>query len=340
MDIETNIEAIPNARPRGKNASPQLVVITPVYNEEANLDRYAEVVSDVLLSLPDVDVRILFVDDGSRDISWQKIAALTQASARFSAIRLSRNFGSHLALAAGFDSVGADVDAVAILACDLQDPPAALLEFVRAWRGGADIVWGQRRSRADEGWRRTASNLLETILRRYAMPRHSRFTTGSFLLIDRKVLACLTQFREQSRVTFALVAWTGFNQAVVPYDRQPRLAGRSGWRLGQMFNTAYDVLIGFSPLPAKVITGAGFGMFVVSLFVLVYLLLTWAIGHVQPGWTGMMATMTICFGVLFMMVGVTAEYLHRIFIEAKNRPLYFVADYAGQARHSTEPERG
>jgi dolichol-phosphate mannosyltransferase len=122
MAVETNIEAISDARPRGKNVSPQLVVITPVYNEEANLDRYAKVVSDVLLSLPDVDVRILFVDDGSRDTSWQKIAALTQASARFSAIRLSRNFGSHLALAAGFDSVGADVDAVATLACDLQDP--------------------------------------------------------------------------------------------------------------------------------------------------------------------------------------------------------------------------
>ena len=335
MDAETTIDAIERIR----NALPRLMVVTPIYNEEANLDRYAQAVSDVLLALPDVDVRVLFVDDGSRDLSWQKIAALTQASSRFSAIRLSRNFGSHLAIAAGFDSIGDDVDAVAILACDLQDPPATIVEFVRAWRDGADIVWGRRRSRADEGWRRSASDLLETTLRRYAMPRHSRFTTGSFLLMDRRVLACMRQFREQSRVTFGLVAWTGFNQAVVPYDRLPRQAGRSGWRLGQMVNSAYDVLIGFSPLPAKFITGVGLAMFAISLLVLVYLLLTWTFSRVQPGWTGMMATMTVCFGMLFMMLGVTAEYLHRIFIEAKNRPLYFISAYAGQVCDAKDPGR-
>jgi glycosyltransferase involved in cell wall biosynthesis len=324
------------ATSKARQACPRVVIVTPIYNEEANIDRYAAEVSAVLLGATNIDARVLFVDDGSRDRSWQKLAALTKSSPRFAAIRLSRNFGSHLALAAGFDSIGDDADAVAILACDLQDPPTTILEFVRAWNAGADIVWGQRTSRADTGWRRSASSLLESMLRRYAMPRHSRFTTGSFLLMDRKVLSCVRQFREQSRVTFALVAWTGFDQAVVPYDRQPRIAGRSGWRFSQMVNSAYDVLIGFSPLPAKFITSLGLGMFAISLLVLLYLLLTWAFSRVQPGWTGMMATMTICFGVLFMMLGVTAEYLHRIFIEAKNRPLYFVAACAGQVSEATE----
>jgi glycosyltransferase involved in cell wall biosynthesis len=335
-----SVTAVSCGTVRTSHAIPRLVVITPVYNEEANLDRYASAVSEVLFAQTDVDIRVVFVDDGSHDLSWHKLVALTEASSRFSAIRLSRNFGAHLALAAGFDSVGDEVDAVAILACDLQDPPTAVLEFIRAWRDGADIVWGQRRSRADEDWRRSASSLLESMLRRYAMPRYSLFTTGSFLLMDRKVLACMKQFREQSRVTFALVAWTGFNQTVVSYDRAARQAGRSGWRLAQMLNSAYDVLIGFSPLPAKVITCLGLGMFAISLLVLIYLLLTWAFSRVQPGWTGMMATMTICFGTLFMMLGVTAEYLHRIFIEAKNRPLYFVAAHAGQARDAVGSTRG
>jgi glycosyltransferase involved in cell wall biosynthesis len=334
-----DVTAISDVKLRANDGRPRLVIVTPVYNEESNLDRYAETVSATLLSAPDIAARVLFVDDGSRDLSWQKIAALTESSSRFSAIRLSRNFGSHLALAAGFDSIGDDVDAIAILACDLQDPPDTIREFVSVWRTGADIVWGQRRSRGDEGWRRGASGLLERMLRRYAMPRHSRFTTGSFLLMDRKVLHCLKQFREQSRVTFALVAWTGFNQAVVPYDRQLRQAGHSGWRFGQMINSAYDVLIGFSPLPAKFITAVGLGMFAVSLFVLLYLVLTWAFTRVQPGWTGMMATMTICFGMLFMMLGVIAEYLYRIFIEAKNRPLYFIAACAGEVSDATEPDR-
>lgn len=334
-----NTESKSSAIVRVKEARPRVVIVTPIYNEEANIDRYVEEVSAVLLSAPDIEVRVLFVDDGSRDQSWQKVAALTQSSLRFSAIRLSRNFGAHLALAAGFDSIGDDADAVAILACDLQDPPATILEFVRAWRAGADIVWGKRLSRADTGWRRSASRLLETLLRRYAMPRHSKFTTGSFLLMDRKVLACVKQFREQSRVTFALVAWTGFNQTVVPYNRHPRLAGRSGWRFSQMLNSAYDVLIGFSPLPAKFITSIGFGMFAISLIVLIYLVLTWALSRVQPGWTGMMATMTVCFGMLFMMLGVTSEYLYRILIEAKNRPLYFIAASAGEVRGTDEPGR-
>jgi glycosyltransferase involved in cell wall biosynthesis len=335
MNIEAGLATIP----RLTSARPRLVILTPVYNEESNLDRYAEAVSAVL-SAPDIDARILFIDDGSRDRSWEKVAALTRGSPRFAAIRLSRNFGSHLALAAGFDSIGDDADAVAILACDLQDPPAIILEFVAAWRAGADIVWGQRRSRDDEGWRRHASDLLEATLRRYAMPRQSLFTTGSFLLMDRKVLHCVKQFREQSRVTFALVAWTGFNQAVVQYDRQARVAGRSGWSFGRMVNSAYDVLIGFSTLPAKLISVVGLSMFAASLCALVYILLSWAFTRVQPGWTGMMATMTICFGMLFMMLGAMAEYLQRIFIEAKNRPLYFVAASVGQFCHETEPERG
>lgn len=324
------------ATARRDAAHPRLVIVTPVYNEEANIDRYAEAVASVFFSATDLNVSVLLVDDGSSDRSWQKVTALTQASPRFAAIRLSRNFGAHLALAAGFDNIGDDADAVAVLACDLQDPPETILEFVQAWRGGADIVWGQRRSRAGEGWRRRASLLLETLLRHYAMPRHSRFTTGSFLLMDRRVLACLQQFREQSRVTFALVAWTGFDQAVVPYDRQPRRAGRSGWRFGQMLNTAYDVLIGFSPVPAKLITALGLGMFGISVLLLAYLVLTWAFSKVLPGWTGVMATMTICFGVLFMMLGVIAEYLHRIFVEAKNRPLYFIAASTLQTHDATE----
>jgi dolichol-phosphate mannosyltransferase len=222
-----------------------------------------------------------------------------------------------------------DVDAVAILACDLQDPAETVLEFVATWRHGADIVWGRRRTRDDEGWRRHASAMLERLLRWFAMPKRSRFTTGSFLLMDRQVLHCLLQFREQNRVTFALVAWTGFEQAVVEYDRQRRVAGVSGWSFGRMLNTAYDVFIGFSPVPAKMMTSLGIGMFGLSLVALIYLVATWAFNRVLPGWTGVMVTMTTCFGLLFMMMGMTAEYLYRIFVETKNRPLYFISGRRG-----------
>jgi dolichol-phosphate mannosyltransferase len=317
-------------------ARPRLVVVTPVFNEEANLASYADKVRSVLFSAAGFDAWVLMVDDGSTDRSWEIMTALAEADPRFRAVRLSRNQGAHLALAAGLDHVDEDADAVAILACDLQDPAETILEFVAAWRNGADIVWGKRRNRNDEGWRRNASSLLEAILRRFAMPRNSRFTTGSFLLIDRMVLECVRRFREQNRVTFALVAWVGFNQAVVPYDRQVRLGGRSGWTFGQMINAAYDVLIGFSAAPAKAITVLGFTFFGLSLLLLIYVLGAWAMTNVQPGWTGFMATMTVCFGTLFIMLGVIAEYLHRIFIEVKDRPLYFISGRVGKINRSPD----
>lgn len=305
------------------------MLITPVYNEECNLDRYAEEILRLVFSREDLDTSVLFVDDGSTDKSWARICDLSIRDSRFSGVRLSRNFGAHVALAAGFDQAGEDVDAVATLACDLQDPPQTVLEFVRSWRKGADIVWGARRTRQDGKVRDWISDVMMGLLRRYAMPRGSRFVTGSFLLMDRKVLECFRRFREHSRVTFALVAWSGFEQDVVLYDRLPRLAGRSGWTFGRMFNTAYDVFIGFSPVPAKLLTITGFTVFGLSLLFIIYLLLTYLFMNVQPGWTGLMATMTLFFGILFVMLGVMAEYLHRIFIETKDRPLYFMSSRTG-----------
>jgi len=257
------------------------------------------------------------------------IEKLTASDDRFTAIRLSRNFGAHTALTAGFDFVPPDADIVATLACDLQDPPETILEFVNAWRAGADIVWGARRSRIDGRRRELASRLLVNTLRRFAMPKNSRFQTGSFFLIDRIVLNCIRQFREHGRVTFALVAWTGFSQSVVHYDRKQRVTGRSGWTFSQMLNTAYDVFIGFSPVPAKVLTAFGFFMLGGSLLAVAYLITTWLFLSVSPGWTGLMVTITLCFGLLFVMIGVSFEYLYRIFVETKNRPLYFVARQAG-----------
>lgn len=317
----------------------RLTIVTPVYNEAGNLDTYIDAVTRVFFAAPGVDARVIFVDDGSSDSSWSIIETAARRSPRFSGVRLSRNFGAHVALTAGFDQVERTADMVATLAGDLQDPPETVLAFVDAWRRGADIVWGSRRQRVDQGWRRVASTVMDRLLRRYAMPRNSMFRTGSFLLMDRRVLDCFLQFREQTRVTFALVAWTGFEQAVVEYDRQPRRVGLSGWSFGRMLNTAYDVFIGFSPMPAKVLTLAGFGLFTLSVAAILFLIIEWLARDVQPGWTGLMVTVTFFFGILFMMIGMLAEYLYRIFVETKNRPLYFVSNRVeGSAGTGTRDE--
>jgi glycosyltransferase involved in cell wall biosynthesis len=307
---------------------PTVTVITPVYNEAENLRAYHQAVSNSLIARQDCDYRVLFVDDGSVDGSWNIIEEMCALSPCFQAIRLSRNFGSHAALSAGFDHAAGH--AVATLACDLQDPPEVILDFVEKWRGGAQVVWGHRRSRADGRWEIAASRLFLYLVRRFAMPRGSKFTTGSFLLADRVVIDALRQFREINRITFALVAWTGFTQEIVYYDRQPRPAGMTRWTFNRRLKAMYDTFIGFSELPARLITLIGLAMWALSVFLGVYLLVTYFGGSVLPGWTGIMFAITVFGGLLFLILGIIGEYLHRIYVEVTQRPVYLVSARIGE----------
>jgi dolichol-phosphate mannosyltransferase len=310
----------------------RVTVVTPVFNEEDSLPRYVAAVRSTLLARSDIEFDVLLVDDGSTDRSWALIEQACAADARFRGIRLSRNFGAHIALCAGFDA--ADADAVVVLACDLQDPPDTVLEFLSRWRAGADIVWGHRRQREDRLWRRLVSRVFGALMRRYAMPRGSRFTTGSFLLADRKVVEAVQQMREHSRITFALVAWTGFRQDVVPYDRKRRDAGRSGWTFWRMVLTMYDAFVGFSVLPIRLTTALGMTVSLFNVPLAIYLVTRWWIGHPLPGYTSVMLVLTVFFGVQFLLMGLIGEYLYRIYLEAMQRPLYFVAHRCGAPRSS------
>jgi dolichol-phosphate mannosyltransferase len=312
------------------NGKPRVLVLTPVYNESAGLDAYEAAVRQVLLGRSDCDVNVLLIDDGSSDDSWARICALAARDARFRGIRLSRNYGSHIALSAGFANIG-DADAVATLACDLQDPPDAVSRFIDTWTAGADIVWGKRISRAESAFRVWTSRLFEKLIRRFAMPRHSRFTTGSFLCVDRRVADCFAQFQEHNRVTFALVAWTGFREEVVEYHRQPRRTGTSGWTFWRMVKTMYDTFIGFSVLPIRLITVAGVLVSMLSIPIAAYLLARKLMGQPLLGWTSVMLGLTLFSGLQFLMMGIVGEYLYRIYAEVVRRPLYFISSTTDSA---------
>jgi glycosyltransferase involved in cell wall biosynthesis len=317
----------PEGAPSSMNAipsRPEIVILTPVYNEEQNLPFYAERVRKVLLDRSDVSFRVLLIDDGSVDGSWEKIEAICRGDDRYRGIRLSRNFGSHAAVTAGFYHT--DGDAYATLACDLQDPPEVILEYVDRWRAGARIVWGKRRTRADEFWRVHTSNFFHRLLKHHAMPKGSRFTTGSFFLVDRKVAECFRQFQEANRITFALVAWTGFNQAVVEYDRVRRERGVSGWNLSRMLKTMYAAVIGFSLLPVRLITALGVTAFGLAILTSIYLVASWFQHKPVAGWTSVMLLLSMFFGLQFLILGVIGEYLYRIYSETVRRPIYFVSD--------------
>jgi len=313
----------------GLTRRPLVTIVTPVYNEEASLDAFRAAVTNLLFSQDDVSYEVLFVDDGSTDQSWSIIERFCRESPGFKGLRLSRNFGAHTALSAGIDH--ARGDAVATLACDLQDPAETISAFVEKWRGGANIVWGHRRSRAESRWRIWMSNLFFSLIRTYAMPRGSKFTTGSFFLIDRVVADCFRRFREHNRVTFALVAWTGFDQDIVLYDRRERHAGKSGWTFGRMIKAMYDTFIGFSNLPPRVFTVIGAIIFLVNIPITLYLIINAIFSTPLPGWTGLMVALSTFLGLAFLMLGMMSEYLHRIYLETTRRPLYFIAGTSGFA---------
>ncbi len=303
---------------------PVVTIITPVYNEQESLPLYEKAVREVLLSRTDYKFRVLFIDDGSSDESWKEIEGICRRDPAFRGVRLSRNYGSHIALSAGFAHAGGD--AVAVLACDLQDPPEVIIEFLGRWRSGAHIVWGRRRERRDEKWRVLASALFHRLLKRFAMPRGSKFQTGSFFLADGKVAECFRQFGEQNRITFALVAWTGFEQAVVDYSRAGRVAGRSGWTFFKMIKAMYDAFIGFSLLPVRLMTAIGALSFLLTLLLSAYVITAKIAERPVPGWTGIMLTLSVFFGIQFLLMGISGEYLYRIYAEVVRRPLYFVSE--------------
>ena len=306
----------------------RITVITPVYMEEASLSIYANAVEEILFVNTEYDIQVLFVDDGSRDRSWKIIEELCNRNSRFKGLRLSRNFGPHIALCAGFEA--ADGDAIATLACDLQDPPETILKFLEKWKEGANIVWGRRLSRKDGILRSIATHVFMRILRAYAMPADSQFSTGSFFLIDQKIKDCLIRFQEQNRITFALVAWTGFNQSVVEYYRAERKAGRSGWTLTKLLKAMYDTFLGFSTIPLRVMKLISMFAFILASALTLLVCYWYWKGVKVEGWTSTMLTISIFFSLQFFIMSVVGEYLYRIYIEVVRRPLYLISPKTGQ----------
>jgi len=295
-----------------------------LYNEGENLDFYYKGVCEELFKLSEYDFEIIFVDDGSTDNSWDKILDICDKDSRFNAVRLSRNFGSHVAVTAGLDR--AKGDAAIILACDLQDPVETLDEFLKSWEKGYQIVWGKRITRGDERWRVIASNLFNLILRKWVLPKDSKFTTGSFMLIDRKVIDCYCMQEDHSRLTFAMVAWTGFMQTVIQYNRRLRIRGKTGWTFSRMISAFYNAILAYSTIPLKFVTTLSVLTFFFTVPVAAYLLYLYAEGRTgNIGWISTILTIFFFSSLILFQLSILGEYLIRVYKDASRRPLYFIS---------------
>jgi len=310
---------------------PLITIVVPVFNERDNLRGFHGAVNAVLTAIGDYDWEFVFVDDGSRDGSFEVLKELGAADARVRALRFPRNFGSHVAIAAGIDYCKGD--AAVIMAADLQDPPELVRDFVGRWRDGFDVVWGARTGRDDGRLRSWGMSLFYRLVRRFAIPTYPKGGTGSFCLISKPVIEAFRECTERNRLTFGLIAWGGFKETAVPYHRPRRLVGSSSWTLGKMVKSAIDTFVSFSFLPIRAISFLGLVVsglsFLFGFYVIVNKL--W-FGTRVEGWTSVMLAVLVLGGVQLVMIGVLGEYLWRILDEARGRPLYIIERTLGISR--------
>lgn len=304
---------------------PRLDVVVPIYNEHDNLPALFQRLRATFDRLPEVECRVIYVNDGSTDGSLPEMLSQHERDARFTVVELSRNFGHQAALTAGL-AAAADADAVVMIDGDLQDPPEVIVELVARWQAGAEVVLAERRSRAESGPRRLATASFYRLLGLSARSLPSPVASGIFGLLDRQALAALNALPERNRFLPGLRSWIGFVPATVEYDREPRAAGapkQSFWRLVRY---AMDGVFSFSYGPLRLMLVAGLivsslGFVVACVFIGKRLL---GIETAQTGFTTLVSLMLFLGGVQLMAIGLLGEYLGRIYDEVKQRPLYIV----------------
>ena len=308
-----------------------LSIVVPCYNEEACLDELHRRVSAAAHAVVGADHEIVFINDGSRDGSWTAMQRLAAVDPQLVAIDLSRNHGHQLALTAGLDLArGARI---LIIDADLQDPPELLGELMATMdREAADVVYCVRRERAGESAaKKLTARLFYRLLARLtdtAIP----LDTGDFRLISRRALDTLLSLPEQARFIRGMVAWIGFRQVPYSYDRAERLAGETHYPFAKMLRLALDAVTGFSTAPLRLASHAGLALTGVSLLVAAYITISWAAGRTVAGWTSLMLVVVGLGAVQMFVLGLIGEYLGRLYIEAKRRPLYIIGDVIGDAR--------
>lgn len=312
----------------------RLSIVIPCYNEEACIDELHARVAAVARGAVGDDHEIILINDGSKDRTWAAMQRIAAADPHLVAINLSRNHGHQLALTAGLDL--ARGEHILILDADLQDPPELLPDMLNMMAAeGADVVYAVRRARAGESFAKKASAALFYRMLARLTDTDIPLDTGDFRLMTRRALDAFLSLPEQARFIRGMVAWIGFKQVPFAYDRAERHAGETHYPLSKMLALAFDAITGFSTAPLRFASHAGLALTGATMIVLIYILFAWLFGQTIQGWTSLMLVVLGLGAVQMFVLGMIGEYLGRLYIEAKKRPLYIVADIIGTAREGS-----
>ncbi|WP_395329107.1 glycosyltransferase family 2 protein [Novosphingobium sp. BL-8H] len=316
-------------------APPRLSVVVPCYNEQAVLDMLEKRLTAACVAQMGDDFEIVLVNDGSKDATWAKICAISARTPHVLGVDLSRNHGHQLAVTAGLQVCRGDL--VMIIDADLQDPPELLGDMLAKIDEGYDVVYGKRRERAGEShFKRATAAMFYKLLNRMA-DHEIPLDTGDFRLMTRRVVDQLNAMPERFRFIRGMVSWIGFAQAPVEYDRDPRAAGESHYPLHKMIRLALDAITSFSTLPLRIASHLGVMMGIVGFLMLGWALVRWMADGTIIGWTSLIAVVLIMGSVQLLILGVFGDYLGRLYLENKRRPLFIVREMRSQRTPAAQP---
>ena len=299
-----------------------IAIIIPVYNEEGNLQALYGRVKKTISSISE-NYQIIFINDGSTDDSLPKILAFAEENPKVFYINLSRNFGHQIAVSAGLEYCNAKC--TVIIDSDLQDPPELIAELYAKHKEGFDVVYAKRRKRDGESFlKKFTAKLYYRTLRRL-VPFDIPLDAGDFRLLTKKVVNSINKMPEQNKFLRGQIAWLGFKQSYVLFDRETRKHGKSGYTYSKMFRLAFDGITSFSDKPLLFVSRLGFIISIFSFLVIIYAIFShYVLKETITGWTSLIISAAFIGGIQLLSIGVIGEYISRINVNVKKRPLYII----------------
>jgi len=298
-------------------------VVIPMYYEEKVAAECYRCLKGVMEGCG-YSYELIFVNDGSRDATFDILEKIAENDKKVKVVSFSRNFGHQIAVTAGIDK--ARGSAVVIIDADLQDPPGLIIEMLRLWEQGYEVVYAKRKRRKGESiFKLATAKLFYRVLDKLSDTRIP-LDTGDFRLIDAKAADELRKMREKNRFLRGMVSWIGFKQTPLEYEREERFAGETKYPLKKMVKLAFDGIISFSVKPLKLSQYLGFFAVICSIVIFIYSFVYHLAGGVNliPGWTSIMTAVTFLGGVQLISIGILGEYIGRMYEESKDRPLYII----------------
>ena len=308
----------------------KITIIVPCYNEQEVIEMFYPTVQAEVEKIPNAEFNYVFVNDGSRDATLEKLREISAKYKNVTYLSLSRNFGKESAMMAGIDF--ADGDAAIIMDADLQHPPTKIAEMVHWWRKGYDDVCGKRVDRAGETWlKRSCANLFYAVMKKFSTNYEMQRDVGDFRLLDRRCIEALKLMRENQRFTKGLFTWLGYHKKEIPFEVQPRAAGTTTWNYFALFNLAMKGMTSFTTAPLRLMTALGVS---ISCGAIIYMIFTFLMaliyGDPVAGYPTLMTVILFLGGTQLLALGIIGEYLGQIFHETKSRPIYLVEEMNGK----------